>query len=341
MHKVQENLLISFLQAFGIVLVVIGHAFNGHEDTALHEWIYSFHMPLFMFISGYLLKYSNERKQKTLREISEREQRTQFLRKKGIRLLVPYVAISTLTIFPKYLLNAYAIHPVEISFGTYLRMLAYPFENVIIPFWFLPTLFCIFVLTLYGAPAAIRLGQSIKHVPEGILMLLLILRLFNPAEKVMLLNAEGVIDYLLYFGLGYYYRMRLFEAKSYRCALPLFAITFALSLLLPHIPDFKGLDVACAVNGIAMSISLGQLYEKYQCRFLHHLFGASYAIYLFSWFPQVLSQQMLLGVTRLPWEIGSAIAIVSGVYIPLLLYKAIKKWRHTRVGSIVAFLTGQ
>lgn len=340
MHKTQENQLISFLQAFGIILVVIGHAFNGHEGLALHRWIYSFHMPLFMFISGYLLKYSNEQKQKTLHEISGRERR-EFLRKKAVRLLVPYIAISTLTIFPKYLLNAYAIHPVEISPESYLRMLAYPFENVIIPFWFLPTLFCIFVLTLLGAPAAGRLGQSIKHVPEGILILLLILHLFNPAEKVMLLNAEGVIGYLLYFGLGYYYRMRRFETKSYGYALPLFAATFALSLLLPHLPDFKGSDVVCAVNGITMSISLGQLYEKYRCRFLHHLFGASYAIYLFSWFPQVLSQQVLLGVTRLPWEAGSAIAIVSGVYIPLLLYKAIKKWKHTPAGHIVAFLTGQ
>lgn len=39
------------LKAIGIVLVVLGHAVDG---TLLHEVIYSFHMPLFFFASGYL-----------------------------------------------------------------------------------------------------------------------------------------------------------------------------------------------------------------------------------------------------------------------------------------------
>ena len=53
-----QNSIISFLQAFGILLVVVGHSFYGCPDNPIHTWIYSFHMPLFMFISGYLLKYT-------------------------------------------------------------------------------------------------------------------------------------------------------------------------------------------------------------------------------------------------------------------------------------------
>ena len=52
-----RNPYISFLQAFGILLVAVGHAFptDGH-DAGLYRWIYSFHMPLWIFLSGYLLR---------------------------------------------------------------------------------------------------------------------------------------------------------------------------------------------------------------------------------------------------------------------------------------------
>lgn len=64
-----QNSIISFLQAFGILLVVVGHSFYGCPDNPIHTWIYSFHMPLFMFISGYLLKYTMSIKGNQLTEI--------------------------------------------------------------------------------------------------------------------------------------------------------------------------------------------------------------------------------------------------------------------------------
>lgn len=56
-----ENKKISFLQTFGIILVVLGHTGSNSETIPyLSKWIYSFHMPLFIFISGYLLKFTTE-----------------------------------------------------------------------------------------------------------------------------------------------------------------------------------------------------------------------------------------------------------------------------------------
>lgn len=50
---------ISFLQSFGIILVVLGHTNNTGTSFYLRDLIYTFHMPLFVFISGYLLKFTN------------------------------------------------------------------------------------------------------------------------------------------------------------------------------------------------------------------------------------------------------------------------------------------
>lgn len=43
---------IDYLKTLGIVLVVAGHT---HLPSEQHRWIYSFHMPLFFLISGFLL----------------------------------------------------------------------------------------------------------------------------------------------------------------------------------------------------------------------------------------------------------------------------------------------
>lgn len=51
---------IDILRAFAIFLVTLGHAleYGGYGDSLLHGVIYSFHMPLFFAISGFVAAYS-------------------------------------------------------------------------------------------------------------------------------------------------------------------------------------------------------------------------------------------------------------------------------------------
>ena len=44
---------IDYAKAFAIFFVVIGHVDTGNYFT---DWIYSFHMPLFFFLSGITIK---------------------------------------------------------------------------------------------------------------------------------------------------------------------------------------------------------------------------------------------------------------------------------------------
>ena len=64
-----RNNTLDFIKAFAIILVILGHAIqlgSGNAvltectffDDFLYKFIYSFHMPLFMLISGYLMFYS-------------------------------------------------------------------------------------------------------------------------------------------------------------------------------------------------------------------------------------------------------------------------------------------
>lgn len=48
------------LRGFAILLVVMGHALehNGYHQSPLFNLIYSFHMPLFFCISGFVTMYA-------------------------------------------------------------------------------------------------------------------------------------------------------------------------------------------------------------------------------------------------------------------------------------------
>jgi fucose 4-O-acetylase-like acetyltransferase len=64
-----------------IFLMVVGHSFypeKGSIDWMTKNLIYSFHMPLFFFVSGYLTKYKDEKF-------------IQFLKRQVKSLLIPYV----------------------------------------------------------------------------------------------------------------------------------------------------------------------------------------------------------------------------------------------------------
>ncbi len=346
MNQKSSN-LISFLQIWGILLVVIGHSFNGLRFYGLNDgdnyncvftWIYQFHMPLFMLISGYLLKYINIQKGLSLATMTWTET-GKFLLKKAKRLLVPYIVISSLVFYPKVLLAQFVNRPIKGSLQAYIDMLLDPWQNVILPYWFLPTLFLIFCIVAIGAKCLNQL--HIKHIPIVILILLLILHLTNPVKDIRLLNIGGVANYLFFFALGYYCCKYGIEKHIAKYAIPILCITFSLSIIYFFVPDFFGIRTLAALNGISMSIAFGQVYIKRNWSFFKPYYGASYAIYLLSWFPQVLSQPIFLSYTHAPWQVSTALAIVTGFYVPYLAYLLIKRYRHTTLGKVVAFITGQ
>lgn len=332
-----KNIMISFMQAFGIVLVVLGHSFYGSPTNPVwNEWMHTFRMPLFMFLSGYLLNYVNERKGISLASTPL----PAFIRKKAKRLLIPYAVVSTLAFLPKTMLSKLAARPIDLSVDGYIHMLLYPHDNVIIYFWFLPTLFIIFMIVVFGARLLQRFDTRAGHI--ALMLVLVLLHVLNPLKDIYLLNIGGVAEHMVYFMLGYYTCRSHIIEKIGRHVGMAFCLTVAFSVaFFLLVSDFPGKSILSAACGILAIILLAKLYVDRQWHFTDHLFGASYAIYLFSWFPQVASQQILLGITHVSWQVGSALALTSGIYIPLLIYKLIQKNKKGRIGRWVALLTGQ
>ena len=113
---------VDFAKGLGIVLVVIGH--SGIPKT-LSAWIWSFHMPLFFFISGL---FFNNSKYPTL---------ASFAKKRIQTLLKPYVIFSLIVFLWAYLMNSKFLH--------------FQFSELYLGWnglalWFIPTLFATEIL---------------------------------------------------------------------------------------------------------------------------------------------------------------------------------------------------
>ena len=307
------NKKILFLQCFGILLVVLGH--SGKDIPYLSKWIYSFHMPLFIFISGYLLEYTSKNK---IENINYKI----FVKKKINRLFLPYVVISSLAYIPKYLLGKFVLRPLSLDMKTYIHGLIYPWDNPIIFFWFLPTLFLIMLITIF-------LVKLLKNNIKYILTLSLLVSLFSKKfVNIELLNINGVLNYLFFFILGIVYRRNenIIDEKINN---KLFFTISNTILILNCIFDYKFsnqmLYIIIAVSGIIFSVMIEKLYSEKSLTFLNHLYGKSYSIYLLSWFPQVLIRIVGFQILKFQWYTVLPFSFIFGVYIPVVVNLLILK----------------
>ena len=143
MTVVKKNRQMVLLTLFAMTLVVIGHCdmTSDFYKLWLFKWIYSFHMPLFFFISGFLFCYTMP---------TERFKKTSigfFLRKKAIRLLIPFLFINTIIFIIKSTLIRDASlmqHPVSLNLKSAIDA---TFFHPIGFMWFLPALFSVFFIS--------------------------------------------------------------------------------------------------------------------------------------------------------------------------------------------------
>lgn len=313
------------MQAFGIILVVAGHSTYqlGHAGhvPSICRWLYTFHMPLFFFISGYLLKYSNTRKGIQLSDMPVFG-KDGFITGKARRLLVPYVIISSVVFIPKTMMSAIALRPVDMSVWSYLGMLLYPHTNVIGYFWFLPSLFLIFCMAYIAAKTKAKTNDSL------LILYLITVSIVNPGTG--LLGLDSALYNAVFFAAGYMFRKHMLETVVGRHSATAAAVTFTVSVALMYAPDTGIRYLLTSFNGILMSVALAHLYIAGKMRFLDHLDGATYTIYLLSWFPQVASQQILMSlVPGITWHVTTALAFFSGLYVPLMVHR----WVRKRSGS--------
>ena len=256
-----------------IVLVVIGH-YKPAESPAwyltLIDVIYSFHMPLFMFASGFI--YHATKKP---------EKYSKFVLKKFKRLGIPYILISWLITGIKLLTekNMYVEHPVSLS--SFYEILYLPSAGYFL--WFVYVLFLIFLVV-----PIINTPRKINFV-----LLLSLIWLIIPVQTTDLCCINQLKSHLFYFVLGCFVSQyqSIILKKTGNMNGFLLICCFVVVYLLAHVYGnlsipviLRCMDVCLALTGICITLKISRYIEMNMLKakniFLK-LALYSYTIYLF------------------------------------------------------------
>ncbi|MHB9073699.1 MAG: acyltransferase family protein [Desulfobaccales bacterium] len=311
MDKYKVN-FITFMQSFGVTLVVFTHSIYITPIPIIlywiGQWIGGFYMPLFFFIAGYLFILTNQDMHK-INIIS-------FIIKKFKRIIIPYLILTSLAFGPKILLTKYALKPLDFNIRTTLLGYLYPDLNPIVYFWFLPTIFLIYMvaLGLYRTILPITLFNSIVIIP-----ILLYLNIFNPLSNIKLLNISGVTHYLIFFWLGSWF---LHFEKSLDNLLTnkyTLLILLLITVILTSIYNHGKGTLLRGLFGIMLSISLGKYYVNNNWSFFRIIDGYYYQIFLLSWFFITSCRILLYHQIGLSVYITDLAMFISGLFFPVVL----------------------
>ena len=333
-------LFIAYLQIIGIVLVVLGHSFHEypdghHGDTMLmYKMLHSFRMPLFIFVSGFLMAFTTSSKPRTW---------GRFATMKFKRLLIPYVVLTLVTFVPRALMSGMADDSVELSWHGLGMALASPEKNGLPYLWFLQSSLTL-LLVVYGLLSLCRTtGIKSWIFYTGISIAILILN-FIPLSYPDFLSLHMTVMLGIYFVAGCVYSTwqeqidRKIRWESIWVFL-LFGVLWAVAFFLSQATDFP--IMICSFLGILMMISLAKILEDRDITFLYHLKGANYIIFLLSWYFNVACQQVLHHFTDLPWWVYSLLSFTLGIYVPWIFYKWMCLHPDNRFTRVSAFLLGQ
>lgn len=193
----RDNKLMTMLSIWGIVLVVLGH--SGFEETiiqqklyGIHSWIYSFHMPLFFMVSGYLFSLTNS----DFKSIDY----AAFMKKKFIRLLIPYFVLGVVLYFIKFIFSSFSHAERVFSVGNFFKMFIAPScEGSTMGYlWYVFTLFVIFFIIVTLCKA----GIDFKRLHVGLIVILMSWACYILLPGTAWLSVSAVMRYLPYFVIG-------------------------------------------------------------------------------------------------------------------------------------------
>lgn len=303
-------------KGLAIFLVVLGHvgARSVPADAHLYEWlrgaIYLFHMPFFMFFSGFIFLLSF----KPLLNIKDL---LGFCKKKFWRLFPAYFLLALLVFFGKWGAQQF-VHvdnPVG-SLQDLVKIVLYPMQSVSAFVWYIYVLFLMMLLT--------GLLHGLLRIPLVVLLVLAALMLLLPKIPLLGMSQLTRLYFFFVFGcLAYCERERYWQliGTYWRLALLLLVfllicwtvlrqswLWFPISLL--SIPALHGW-LRSGVTGFAFLVYLGTF---------------SFVIYLFNTICIGVGKVLLLQWIPMQEYWYSAVYVpiltLAGIAIPLLL----KRW---------------
>ncbi len=297
----------------GIFLVVLGHCIpdaasptgisvNGYR--ILHDIIYSFHMPLFFFIAGYMM--SREKM------IARGQCGFDIIKKRISRLLVPYFVVGILYAPFKILLAGFSNKPYDIKELWMIFIGLNPDGEL----WFL---YSLFVVTAIVSIFGLRVSKLGLMVAAG----------FTVSSFIW----PMVFNYLFFLMLGIYVR-RLYPKFAEKISVKYFILACVLFIL------FNWLSVGLQVKGTFIITAISGIFIIMWLSYQLSLRNGGLVTALETWGMFSMDIYILSDIIKIPFRIvfwnklhfytlSFVICTVMGIMLSLLISKYIirnNKW---------------
>lgn len=331
---------IAYLQVIGIILVVLGHSFHEYPDGSFGysipflSMLKSFRMPLFIFVSGFLMVYTSF--------IKRSPEFKTFFHSKVKRLLLPYFVLSLVTFIPRSLMSGIADSSLSFSLDGLYSGLFIRDKLVIAFFWFLQASFVLLIISHGWLSLSKKMGVGESRAYWILFAVFVVLQLF-PYSVPKIWALDKICQYAMFFACGmlyarYYHKINRFVPWT---GWWFFVINVIIWAILAPLLSTTAFASVPSFFGILMCVSLAKIIEKNRWGFLDHLTGANYIIFLLSWYFNVVTQQMLAHYTHWPWWIYSLLSLFCGIYVPWLFYRWMLRHPESKFVRACAFLLGQ
>ncbi len=304
-------------KALTIILVVIGHIAardkpDGTEWYSLLQFlIYSFHMPFFMYLAGYVYFHSGN-------AIGPRPTYWGYVGRRAVRLLVPFLAVGILIVLGKFSMQAIMhVDNWAGNMGASLRALVWdtshsPAESI----WF------VFVLFVYcvSVPLLLRVARHSIWILLAAAVIAYILSaylLLVPAYVYL----DRIATYFIFFLIGGLVQSRPGALAFIDRAFVPFALCFAVSLALLALRVFE--DQAFVLcNFLGIPFMHGLVRRMREGPFLLWLSQYTFVIYLLNTIAIGFTKGILL--LLVPWTaagflIFAPILGAAGLFGPILM----------------------
>lgn len=204
------------LRVIATLLVVLGHCafivissdFGGIDYSALitgksfimklsekiNSFIYIFHMPLFMALSGALFQLSMSRK--------KYNKLSGLVIDKAKRLLIPFIVVSICYSFPLKLMSGYYSESGNIFTDLIFGQLLLQGNSHL---WYCLTLFIIFILAYVLEKICGKLNKNNKYM--FIFKLCILIASYLLSSKISIHIISYVCEYALWFYMGFYFEL--------------------------------------------------------------------------------------------------------------------------------------
>lgn len=302
--------------AYGIaaILVVLGHSHPLHRDyptyiSRLIKFIYTFHMPLFFFIAGMLIRYTDHNRS-VLRWWWEKVK----------KLMIPYIVLSAVAWLPKVLLDSFLSDNMELSATNILRMIFIPRDGVWGHFWFIPTYL---ILSLIGA-CCCKLPNN-RYINAGMIGGGILLLVF-PINTDWI-GLRDVSLNLLYILAGVVTSRYLISNELKYGKPSVAALTFIVSLCIFILLQYVGsndktvLYTIVAFSMIFFILVCSILLSNKKNRGLKYVGERAFTVFIYSWPVQITVEMVCVMVLKLNWAIVFLGMFIVGLLFPLLLYE--------------------